>query len=47
MRTGPLSSEGSVPQYRGMPGTGSRSGWVVEQGEVGGDRGLRRGNQER
>jgi hypothetical protein len=22
-----------MPQYRGMPGPGSRSGWVVEQGE--------------
>jgi hypothetical protein len=26
-----------VPQYRGMPGPGSGSGWVVEQG-VSGDR---------
>jgi hypothetical protein len=32
--------EGSVPQCRGMPGPGSRSGWVGEQGEVGGDRGF-------
>ena len=22
-----------MPQYRGMPGPGSRSGWVGEQGE--------------
>jgi hypothetical protein len=35
-----------MPQYRGLPGPGSRSGWVVEQGE--GQRvGLfQRGNQE-
>jgi hypothetical protein len=31
-------SEGSMPQYRGVPGPGSRSGWVGEQGEEGGDR---------
>jgi hypothetical protein len=24
-----------MPQYRGMPGQGSRSGWVGEQGEEG------------
>ena len=24
---GPWSCEGSIPQYRGMPGPGSRSGW--------------------
>jgi hypothetical protein len=29
-----------MPQYRGMPGPGSRCGWVGEQGEVGGDRGF-------
>jgi hypothetical protein len=22
-----------MPQYRGIPGPGSRSGWVVDQGE--------------
>ena len=27
-----------MPQYRGMPEPGSRSGWVGEQGEWGGDR---------
>jgi hypothetical protein len=27
-----------MPQYRRMPGTGSRSGWVGEQGEGGGNR---------
>jgi hypothetical protein len=26
-----------MPQYKGMPGPGSRSGWVGEQGEVAGD----------
>ena len=30
------SYEGSIPQYRGMPGSGS--GWVGEQGEEGGNR---------
>jgi hypothetical protein len=24
-----------MPQYRGMPGPGSRSGWVGEQGDKG------------
>jgi hypothetical protein len=32
-RRAPWSFEGSMPQYRGMPGSGSRSGWVVKQGE--------------
>ena len=32
---------------RGMTRPGSRSGWVDEQGEKGGDRGFGRGNQER
>jgi hypothetical protein len=27
-----------MPQCRGMPGPGSRSGWVGEYGERGGDR---------
>jgi hypothetical protein len=31
----PLGLEGSMPQYRGLPGPGSRSGWVSEQGEEG------------
>jgi hypothetical protein len=31
----PWSCEGSMLQYRGMPGPGSGSGWVGEQGEVG------------
>jgi hypothetical protein len=34
-----LWSEGSMPQCRGMPGPGSRSGWVDKQGEGGGYRG--------
>ena len=36
-RRGPWSCESSIPQYRGMPGAGSRSGWVGEQAG-GGDR---------
>jgi hypothetical protein len=39
-RRGPWSCEGYIPQYRGMPGPGSRSGWVGEQGERGRDRGF-------
>jgi hypothetical protein len=31
--------EGSIPQCEGMPGPGSRSGWVGEHGEWGGDKG--------
>jgi hypothetical protein len=34
-RRGPWSCEGSMSQCRGMPGQGSGSGWVSEQG--GGD----------
>jgi hypothetical protein len=37
-RRGPWSCEGSMPQYRGMPGQGSRSGWMTDQGEEGWDR---------
>jgi hypothetical protein len=40
---GPWSCEGSMPQYRGMPGPGSGSGWAGEQGEGGGDRGVLEG----
>jgi hypothetical protein len=29
-----------MPQYRGIPGPGSGSGWFGEQGEWGGDRGF-------
>jgi hypothetical protein len=32
-----------MPQYRGMPGPGSRSRWVGEQGEWGEDRGFSEG----
>jgi hypothetical protein len=39
-RKGPWSCEGSMPQCRGMPGPGSGSGWVGEQGEGEGDRGF-------
>jgi hypothetical protein len=31
-RRGPWSCEGSMTQYRGMPGAESRIGWVGEQG---------------
>ena len=37
---GPWSCEGSMPQYRGMPGPGSRIGWVGDQGERGRGRGF-------
>jgi hypothetical protein len=37
------SCEGSMPQYRGMLGPGSRSGWVGEQGEGTWDRGFSEG----
>jgi hypothetical protein len=33
-----------MSHYRGMPGPGSRSGWVGEQGEEVGDRGFLEGN---
>ena len=33
-----MSYEGSMPQCGGMPGPGSRSGWLVSRGERGGDR---------
>jgi hypothetical protein len=39
-RRGPWSCEGSMPLYRVMPGPESRSGWVGEQGEEGGNRGF-------
>ena len=39
----PWSCEGSMPQYRGMPGPGSRSRWVGEQEEGGGNRGFLKG----
>jgi hypothetical protein len=32
-----------MPQYRGMPGPGSSSGWVGEQGEREEDRGFLEG----
>jgi hypothetical protein len=32
-RRGPWAYEGWIPQWRGMPGPGNRSGWVGEQGE--------------
>jgi hypothetical protein len=39
----PLSYECSIPQCEGVPGPGSRSRWVGEQGEGV----FQRGNQER
>ena len=42
-RRGPWSCEGFMPQYRGMPGPGSRSGWVGQQGEGTGYRGYSEG----
>jgi hypothetical protein len=41
------SCEGSMPQYRGMPGPESSSGWVIEQGEDGEDREFLEGKLER
>jgi hypothetical protein len=35
--------ESSMPQYRGMSGPGTRSGWGGEQGETVGDRGFSEG----
>jgi hypothetical protein len=40
VRTNPWFCEGYIFQCRGMPGPGRGSGWVGEQGEVGGDRGF-------
>jgi hypothetical protein len=39
-RRGPWSCEDYMPQYRGMPGPGSWSEWVGEQGEREGYRGF-------
>ena len=38
-----LVKEGSMPQYRGLPGQGSGSGWVGKQGQWGEDRVLSEG----
>jgi hypothetical protein len=43
VRRGPWSCEGSMPQYRGMPGLGSGSGWAGEQGDGGKHRGFSEG----
>jgi hypothetical protein len=42
-RRDPWSCEGSMPKCREMPGSGSRSGWVYEQGEGRGDVGFSEG----
>jgi hypothetical protein len=41
------SREGSMPQCRGMPGPGSGSGWVGEQGVGEWDRGFSEGKPEK
>jgi hypothetical protein len=46
-RRGPWPCEGSMTQYRGMPGPGSGSEWLEEQGEQGGIGYFQRENQER
>ena len=42
-----MGGEALGPQYRGMPRPGSRSGWVGEQGERSGDRGVLEGKLEK
>ena len=44
-RRGPWSCKGSLPQGRRMPGQGSESQWVSEQGEGGWDRGFSEGTR--
>jgi hypothetical protein len=46
-RRGPWFCEGSMPQYRGTPGQGSRSGWVGEHEEGGWDREFLEGRQRK
>jgi hypothetical protein len=41
------SYEGSMPQYRGMPGPGSKSRWVGDQGEGERDSGGFRGESRK
>jgi hypothetical protein len=36
-----------MPQYRGMPGPGSGSSWVGEQGDEGWDRAFSEGNKKK
>jgi hypothetical protein len=47
VRRSPWSCEGLMPQCREIPGQGSRSGWVGEQGERDGKGGFWRGNGKR
>ena len=42
-RRGPWSCESSIPQCKGMLGSGSKSGWFGEQAEGGGIRGFSEG----
>jgi hypothetical protein len=46
-RRGPSFCEGCMPQYRGMTGQGSRSGWIGDQEGGAGIGDFCRGNQER
>jgi hypothetical protein len=46
-RRSPWSCEGLMPQGRVMPGHKRRSGWVIEQGELGWDRGIFRGEMRK
>ena len=39
----PLSFEGSMPQFRGMPGPGRGSGWFREYGQGSEHRGFSKG----
>jgi hypothetical protein len=43
----PWSCEGSMPQFRRMPGQENRRRWVSDQGEGGREDGFQRGNEER
>jgi hypothetical protein len=46
-RRGPKSCEGSMPQYRGMPGLGMGVGGLGSSGRREEIRDFRRGNQKR
>jgi hypothetical protein len=46
-KRGPWSCEGSMPPCMGMPGQGSTSGWVSEQGLGGKGRGVFRGEMRK
>jgi hypothetical protein len=46
-RRGPWFCEGSMPQYRRMPGPGIGVGGLGSRGRVGGDRGFSEGKLEK